>query len=73
MADKKATSRGASREEQSEGTMSSQAYRKLIAEQDADALAKKTPREAAVVPVVKAPEPVHKEMKEWARMFEETR
>jgi hypothetical protein len=54
--------------------MSSKAYRKLIAEQDADAQAKRVvPREAAVVPVVKAPEPVHKEMKEWARMFEETR
>jgi hypothetical protein len=52
--------------------MSSKAYRKLIAEQDADAQAKKVaPRE--VVPVVKAPEPVHKEMKERARMVEETR
>ena len=50
--------------------MSSKAYRKLIAEQDAQAK-KVAPRE--VVPVVKAPEPVHKEMKERARMVEETR
>jgi hypothetical protein len=56
------------------GHMSSKSYRKLIAEQDADAQAKKVvPREAAVVPVVKAQAPVHKEMKEWARMVEETR
>jgi hypothetical protein len=51
----------------------SKSYRRLMDEQAADAAKKVVPREAAVVPVVKAPEPAHKEMKEWARMFEETR
>jgi hypothetical protein len=44
----------------------SKSYGRLIDEQEADALAKKISRKV-VVPVVKAPAPVHKEMKEWAR------